>query len=163
MFCISVANELVGLSKPKQSGDEVWSIRSHISGSVDSSSEDPQAAAEAELRVAKAETAVQYIKEKVSEKPSLIKLKTFKGVVVHELAFKTAPFDGSNDDAIIHTALHNIPSNELQQEKENPNRSEPIRRTVVLLTEDRNLMLKSINVHSLPATTITEFVRIYDL
>ena len=88
-------------------------------------------------------------------------VKTSKGVLAHSTKIRNL-FDGQNDDAIIATALCQIPSDHNEPIR-GADGSIYVKREVVLLTDDRNLILKSIYVNSLPATSIQEFVKLYNL
>lgn len=106
----------------------------------------------------KAKIAVVYIREMVSQSSLLCPL-TSSGTEIHTLQFMSEEINaiGTNDDFILKSAeslAHKI-------DVKNSNESENLKtiyRTVVLLTEDRNLRLKSL-MHDVPCKSIKEFCK----
>ena len=158
-----VVGELDDLSKRKEQNPGVWKSGSAPKPTkldlsrlaLPANEHDKSKRAENSLK------ALQYIEVAMMDKRNCFMVKTSKGVLAHSTKIRNL-FDGQNDDAIIATALCQIPSDHNEPIRA-PDGSIYVKREVVLLTDDRNLILKSIYVNSLPATSIQEFVKLYNL
>ncbi|XP_075250230.1 uncharacterized protein LOC142342648 isoform X3 [Convolutriloba macropyga] len=160
---LTVVGELDDLSKRKEQNPGVWKSGSAPKPTkldlsrlaLPANEHDKSKRAENSLK------ALQYIEVAMMDKRNCFMVKTSKGVLAHSTKIRNL-FDGQNDDAIIATALCQIPSDHNEPIRA-PDGSIYVKREVVLLTDDRNLILKSIYVNSLPATSIQEFVKLYNL